>query len=220
MSNKVKVSPSILASNFSRLGEEVEHISNAGADYIHVDVMDGHFVPNLTIGPDVVKSIRDKTAVPFDVHLMIDPIEPYIDGFVNAGADIISIHPEANDDTEKCLNKIKSHNVKAGLAINPDTDWEVVKPYMNVLDLILVMSVYPGFGGQKFISSAIDKLKSLRKEIDQSGREIELEVDGGINFENIQSVIDAGANVIVAGTTTFKGGQSEYRNNIEKLRGL
>jgi ribulose-phosphate 3-epimerase len=219
MSNKIKVSPSILASNFSMLGEEVEHISNAGADYIHVDVMDGHFVPNLTIGPDVVKSIRDKTAVPFDVHLMIDPIEPYIDGFVNAGADIISIHPEANDDTEKCLNKIKSHNVKAGLAINPDTDWEVVKPYMNVLDLILVMSVHPGFGGQKFISSAIDKLKSLRKEIDQSGREIELEVDGGINFENIQSVIDAGANVIVAGTTTFKGGQSEYRNNIKKLRG-
>ena len=150
---------------------------------------------------------------------MIDPIEPYIDGFVNAGADIISIHPEANDDTEKCLKKIKSHNVKAGLAINPDTDWEVVKPYMNVLDLILVMSVHPGFGGQKFISSAIDKLKSLRKEIDQSGREIELEVDGGINFENIQSVIDAGANVIVAGTTTFKGGQSEYKNNIEKLRG-
>lgn len=200
MSNKIKVSPSILASNFSMLGEEVEHISKAGADYIHVDVMDGHFVPNLTIGPDVVKSIRDKTAVPFDVHLMIDPIEPYIDGFVNAGADIISIHPEANDDTEKCLNKIKSHNVKAGLAINPDTDWEVVKPYMNVLDLILVMSVHPGFGGQKFISSAIDKLKSLRKEIDQSGREIDLEVDGGINFENIQSVIDAGANVIVAGT--------------------
>ena len=216
MSNKIKVSPSILASNFSMLGEEVEHISDAGADYIHVDVMDGHFVPNLTIGPDVVKSIRDKTAVPFDVHLMIDPIEPYIDGFVNAGADIISIHPEANDDTEKCLNKIKSHNVKAGLAINPNTDWEVVKPYMNVLDLILVMSVHPGFGGQKFISSAIDKLKSLRKEIDHSGREIELEVDGGINFENIQSVIDAGANVIVAGTTTFKGGQSEYRNNIEK----
>ena len=165
MSNKIKVSPSILASNFSMLGEEVEHISKAGADYIHVDVMDGHFVPNLTIGPDVVKSIRDKTAVPFDVHLMIDPIEPYIDDFVNAGADIISIHPEANDDTEKCLNKIKSHNVKAGLAINPDTDWKVVKPYMNVLDLILVMSVHPGFGGQKFISSAIDKLKSLRKRI-------------------------------------------------------
>ena len=215
----VKVSPSILASNFSSLGEEVQSITKAGADYIHVDVMDGHFVPNLTIGPDVVKSIRDKSDIPFDVHLMIDPVQPYIEGFVNAGADIISIHPEANDDTDACLKKIKSHNVKAGLAINPDTDWEVVKPHMNVLDLILVMSVHPGFGGQKFISSALDKLETLRKEIDQSGRDIELEIDGGINFENIQSVIDAGANVIVAGTTTFKGGQSEYANNIKKLRG-
>ena len=218
MSKKVKVSPSILASNFSMLGEEVQSISNAGADYIHVDVMDGHFVPNLTIGPDVVKSIRDKTAVPFDVHLMIDPIEPYIDGFVNAGADIISIHPEANDDTEKCLNKIKSHNVKAGLAINPDTDWEVVKPYMNVLDLILVMSVHPGFGGQKFISSSIDKLKSLRKEIDQSGREIELEVDGGINFENNKIVIKAGANILVSGTTIFKENNGNIKKNIDSLR--
>ena len=218
MSNKIKVSPSILASNFSMLGEEVEHISKAGADYIHVDVMDGHFVPNLTIGPDVVKSIRDKTAVPFDVHLMIDPIEPYIDGFVNAGADIISIHPEANDDTEKCLDKIKSLNVKAGLAINPDTDWEVVKPYMNVLDLILVMSVHPGFGGQKFISSAIDKLKSLRKEIDQSGREIELEVDGGINFDNSKTAIEAGANILVSGTTIFKSNNGDIKKNIELLR--
>ena len=215
----VKVSPSILASNFSSLGEEVQSITKAGADYIHVDVMDGHFVPNLTIGPDVVKSIRDKSDIPFDVHLMIDPVQPYIEGFINAGADIISIHPEANDDTDACLKKIKSHNVKAGLAINPDTNWEVVKPYMDVLDLILVMSVHPGFGGQKFISSALDKLETLRKEIDQSGRDIELEIDGGINFENIQSVINAGANVIVAGTTTFKGGQSEYANNIKKLRG-
>ena len=215
----VKVSPSILASNFSSLGEEVQSITKAGADYIHVDVMDGHFVPNLTIGPAVVKSIRDKSDIPFDVHLMIDPVEPYIEGFVNAGADIISIHPEANDDTDACLKKIKSHNVKAGLAINPNTNWEAVKPYMDVLDLILVMSVHPGFGGQKFISGALDKLKALRKEIDQSGRDIELEIDGGINFENIQSVIDAGANVIVAGTTTFTGGQSEYANNIKKLRG-
>ena len=215
----VKVSPSILASNFSSLGEEVQSITKAGADYIHVDVMDGHFVPNLTIGPDVVKSIRDKSDIPFDVHLMIDPVQPYIEGFVNAGANIISIHPEANDDTDACIKKIKSHNVKAGLAINPDTSWEVVKPYMDVLDLILVMSVHPGFGGQKFIEGALDKLKILRNEIDQSGRDIELEIDGGINFENIQSVIDAGANVIVAGTTTFKGGQSEYANNIKKLRG-
>jgi ribulose-phosphate 3-epimerase len=215
----VKVSPSILASNFSSLGEEVQSITKAGADYIHVDVMDGHFVPNLTIGPDIVKSIRDKSDIPFDVHLMIDPVQPYIESFVSAGADIISIHPEANDDTNACLKKIKSHNVKVGLAINPDTDWEVVKPYMDMLDIILVMSVHPGFGGQKFISSALDKLKSIRKEIDRSGRNIELEIDGGIDFENIQSVIDAGANVIVAGTTAFKGGQSEYANNIKKLRG-
>ena len=205
----VKISPSILASDFSSLGDEVVNITQAGADYIHVDVMDGHFVPNLTIGPDVVKSIRDKSSLPFDVHLMIDPVQP----------DIVSVHPEANDDTEACLNKIKSLNVKAGLAINPDTEWEVVKPFMDKLDLILVMSVHPGFGGQKFIPTALDKLSNLREEINKSGREIHLEVDGGINFENVQSVIDAGADMIVAGTTTFKGGPSEYANNIEKLRG-
>jgi ribulose-phosphate 3-epimerase len=194
-------------------------IAEAGADYIHVDVMDGHFVPNLTIGPGIVKSIRDKTDIPFDVHLMIDPIEPYIDEFAKAGADIISIHPEANDNTDKCIDRIKSHNVKAGLAINPDTDWKVVLPYLNKIDLIIVMSVHPGFGGQKFIPSALEKLKQLRAEIDNSNLDIELEIDGGINFENIQSVIDAGANVIVAGTTTFAGGKSEYANNITRLRG-
>jgi len=181
--------------------------------------MDGHFVPNLTIGPGIVKSIRDKTDIPFDVHLMIDPIEPYIDEFAKAGADIISIHPEANDNTDKCIDRIKSHNVKAGLAINPDTDWKVVLPYLNKIDLIIVMSVHPGFGGQKFIPSALEKLKQLRAEIDNSNLDIELEIDGGINFENIQSVIDAGANVIVAGTTTFAGGKSEYANNITRLRG-
>ncbi len=215
----VKISPSILASDFSSLGDEVVNITQAGADYIHVDVMDGHFVPNLTIGPDVVRSIRDKSSLPFDVHLMIDPVQLYIEKFVEAGADIVSVHPEANDDTETCLNKIKSLNVKAGLAINPDTEWEVVKPFMNKLDLILVMSVHPGFGGQKFIPTSLDKLSNLREEINKSGREIHLEVDGGINFENVQSVIDAGADMIVAGTTTFKGGPSEYANNIEKLRG-
>ena len=193
--------------------------AEAGAGYIHVDVMDGHFVPNLTIGPGIVKSIRDKTDIPFDVHLMIDPIEPYIDEFAKAGADIISIHPEANDNTDKCIDRIKSHNVKAGLAINPDTDWKVVLPYLNKIDLIIVMSVHPGFGGQKFIPSALEKLKQLRAEIDNSNLDIELEIDGGINFENIQSVIDAGANVIVAGTTTFAGGKSEYANNITRLRG-
>ena len=217
--NKIKISPSILSADFGQLGNEIKRLEEGGADMIHVDVMDGHFVPNLTIGPSVIKSIRGKTDIPFDVHLMIDPIELYIDEFAKAGANIISIHPEANDNTDKCIDKIKSHNIKAGLAINPDTDWKIVLPYLNKIDLIIVMSVHPGFGGQQFIPSALEKLKQLRTEIDNSNLDIELEIDGGINFENIQSVIDAGANVIVAGTTTFAGGKSEYANNINRLRG-
>jgi ribulose-phosphate 3-epimerase len=219
MTNKIKVSPSILASDFSKLGDEVAALAKAGADYIHVDVMDGHFVPNISMGPSIVKSIRGKTLIPFDVHLMIDPIEPYIDDFIKAGADIISIHPEANDNIEKCIDKIKSNNVKAGLAINPDTNWEVVIPFLDKLDIIVVMSVHPGFGGQKFIPSALEKLKLLRKKIDETHPHIELEIDGGVNFDNIDSILKAGANVIVAGTTTFTGGEKEYANNISKLRG-
>ena len=219
MTNKIKVSPSILASDFSKLGDEVAALAKAGADYIHVDVMDGHFVPNISMGPSIVKSIRGKTLIPFDVHLMIDPIEPYIDDFIKAGADIISIHPEANDNIEKCIDKIKSNNVKAGLAINPDTNWEVVIPFLDKLDMIVVMSVHPGFGGQKFIPSALEKLKLLRKKIDETHPHIELEIDGGVNFDNIESILKAGANVIVAGTTTFTGGEIEYANNISKLRG-
>jgi ribulose-phosphate 3-epimerase len=219
MTNKIKVSPSILASDFSKLGDEVAAIAKAGADYIHVDVMDGHFVPNISMGPSIVKSVRNKTSIPFDVHLMIDPIEPYIDDFIKAGANIISIHPEANDNIEKCIDKIKSNNVKAGLAINPDTNWEVVIPFLDKLDMIVVMSVHPGFGGQKFIPSALEKLKLLRKKIDETHPHIELEIDGGVNFDNIESILKAGANVIVAGTTTFTGGEKEYANNISKLRG-
>ena len=219
MTNKIKVSPSILASDFSKLGDEVAALAKAGADYIHVDVMDGHFVPNISMGPSIIKSVRGKTSIPFDVHLMIDPIEPYIDDFIKAGADIISIHPEANDNIEKCIDKIKSNNVKAGLAINPDTNWEVVIPFLDKLDIIVVMSVHPGFGGQKFIPSALEKLKLLRKKIDETHPHIELEIDGGVNFDNIDSILKAGANVIVAGTTTFTGGEKEYANNISKLRG-
>ena len=219
MINKIKVSPSILASDFSKLGDEVAALAKAGADYIHVDVMDGHFVPNISMGPSIVKSVRGKTSIPFDVHLMIDPIEPYIDDFIKAGADIISIHPEANDNIEKCIDKIKSNNVKAGLAINPDTNWEIVIPFLDKLDIIVVMSVHPGFGGQKFIPSALEKLKLLRKKIDETHPHIELEIDGGVNFDNIESILKAGANVIVAGTTTFTGGEIEYANNISKLRG-
>ena len=219
MTNKIKVSPSILASDFSKLGDEVAALAKAGADYIHVDVMDGHFVPNISMGPSIVKSVRNRTSIPFDVHLMIDPIEPYIDDFIKAGADIISIHPEANDNIEKCIDKIKSNNVKAGLAINPDTNWEVVIPFLDKLDIIVVMSVHPGFGGQKFIPSALEKLKLLRKKIDETHPHIELEIDGGVNFDNIDSILKAGANVIVAGTTTFTGGEKEYANNISKLRG-
>ena len=215
----VKISPSILASDFSALGDEVQRITSAGADYIHVDVMDGHFVPNITMGPNVVKSVRSRSDLPFDVHLMIDPVQPYIENFVDAGSNIISVHHETNDDTKSCIQKIKSFGVKAGLAINPETEWEVAKQYMEDIDMIIVMSVHPGFGGQKFIPSALKKLEALRREIDQSGRSIELEIDGGVDFDNVQSAIDAGADVIVAGTTTFKGGPKEYANNIEQLRG-
>ena len=216
---KIKISPSILSADFSQLGNEIKRLEEAGADFIHVDVMDGHFVPNISMGPSIVKSVRGKTSIPFDVHLMIDPIEPYIDDFIKAGADIISIHPEANDNIEKCIDKIKSNNVKAGLAINPDTNWEVVIPFLDKLDIIVVMSVHPGFGGQKFIPSALEKLKLLRKKIDETHPHIELEIDGGVNFDNIDSILKAGANVIVAGTTTFTGGEKEYANNISKLRG-
>ena len=212
----VKISPSILASDFSSLGEEVVNITKAGADYIHVDVMDGHFVPNLTIGPDIVKSIRDKSSLPFDVHLMIDPVQPYIEKFVEAGADIVSVHPEANDDTQACIDKIKSLNVKAGLAINPDTEWEVVKPFMDQLDLILVMSVHPGFGGQKFIPSTLDKLKRARQIIDDSGFDIRLEVDGGVIVGNIQEIAAAGADTFVAGSAIFS--QPDYKEVIDKMR--
>ncbi len=219
MQQKIRIAPSILASDFAKLGEEVRAVSEAGADYIHVDVMDGHFVPNITIGPDVVKALRPHSRLPFDVHLMIAPADPYIEAFAQAGADIITVHPEAGPHVHRSVQLIKSLGKKAGISINPGTPLSAVKPLLDEVDLILVMSVNPGFGGQKFIPEAKQRLGHLREMIDRSERSIDLEVDGGINFETAPEAIAAGADVLVAGTATFKGGPTAYAANIARLRG-
>ena len=219
MSNPIRISPSILSADFARLGEEVRAIDEAGCDWIHIDVMDGHFVPNITIGPDVVKALRPHTNKPFDVHLMISPVDNYLEAFANAGADIITIHPEAGPHTHRTVQAIKALGKKAGVVLNPATPAKMLDYLIEEVDLILVMSVNPGFGGQSFISSQLRKIEAIRKMIDKTGREIHLEVDGGITTETAPLAISAGADVLVAGTATFKGGASEYARNIAALRG-
>ena len=201
--SSVKISPSILSADFSKLGSEIQDLEKAEADLIHIDVMDGHFVPNITIGPEVIKKLRKYTSLPFDVHLMISPVHDFIKNFADAGADIITIHPETTDDLTSSIEKIKSYNKKVGISLNPETSVNQVLPVLNLIDLILVMSVNPGFGGQKFIENTLDKVKLLRKEIDEKKLKVQIEIDGGINFKSSKMAKKAGVDILVSGTTIF-----------------
>ena len=217
---KIQISPSILSADFSNLEKDIKKLETAGADMIHVDVMDGHFVPNITIGPPVIKALRNKTSLPFDVHLMISPVHKYIKDFANAGADIITIHPEATPNLQESIDEIRSFKKKVGISLNPDTKIDVVEDYLDKVDLILIMSVYPGFGGQKFISDVLEKIKSLKNLKNKEKLNFDIEVDGGINFSNFKSVIDAGANVLVSGTTIFKENNGDIKKNIDFLKSI
>jgi len=218
MSSTVKISPSILSADFGKLAVEISELEKAGADLIHVDVMDGHFVPNITIGPEVIKDLKKHTSLPFDVHLMISPVHKYIKNFAEAGADIITVHPEATDNLIETINEIKKFGKKAGVSLNPKTTIEKVMPVLGLIDLVLIMSVNPGFGGQKFIKETLEKVKLLRKEIDQKKLAVEIEIDGGINFDNAKIAKKAGVDILVSGTTIFKNNEGNIKKNIETLR--
>ena len=215
---KIQISPSILSADFSQLGNEIKRLEEGGADMIHVDVMDGHFVPNLTIGPPVIKALRKQCSIKFDVHLMISPVHKYIEAYSDAGADIITIHPEATDNLEESILKIKSLNKKVGVSLNPETKIDLIIDYLEKIDLVLIMSVNPGFGGQKFMPEVLDKIRELKKIQSKNNLNFDIEIDGGINFDNCQSAIEAGANILVSGTTVFKSNNGDIKKNIELLK--
>ena len=217
---KIQISPSILSADFSQLGKEIKKLEDAGADMIHVDVMDGHFVPNLTIGPPVIKALKKNSLLPFDVHLMISPVHKYIDSYANAGADIITIHPEATNDLLESINKIKEFNKKVGISLNPETKIEIVEELLDQIDLILIMSVNPGFGGQKFMPGVLNKVKKLDEIRKNLKMNFVIEIDGGINFENSKLAIESGVDILVSGTTIFKNNNGDIKKNIDLLRSI